>query len=172
MTQGTTSKDTFESTRELERTIAEGLWAARPRDLAWDKFTVDYMETGSMGRFVAIVYQDRQIVGRQSISHDMFWAAKRLRQGMYSPGKGTWLSMTLTVTPAGRGWEASYNYNEKPSGNSGTRYGLLRRRAVPLPPRRGPHPRLVQGRNAGRHLDPRLRASEMIGNHLTGIRLS
>lgn len=118
MTQGTTSKDTFESTRELERTIAEGLWTARPRELTWDKFTVDYMETGSMSRFVALVYQDRQIVGRQSISHDMFWAAKRLRQGMYSEGKGTWLSMTLTITSAGSGWEASYNYNQKPAWES------------------------------------------------------
>jgi len=33
---------------------------------------------------------------------------------MYTPGKGTWFSMTLKVTPKGDGWEAGYNYTEKP----------------------------------------------------------
>lgn len=118
MTQHSVATDPFEQARAEERIIAEGLWAAQPRELTWDKFTVDFMETGSMSRFVALVYQDRQIVGRQNISHDMFWAAKRLRQGMYSEGKGTWLSMTLTITPADIGWEASYNYNQKPAWES------------------------------------------------------
>ncbi len=35
-------------------------------------------------------------------------------KSMYKPGKGAWLSMTLKHHPKGDGWEADYNYTEKP----------------------------------------------------------
>ena len=115
MTQGTTSQDTFESTRELERTIAEGLWSTRPQDLVWDKLTNVRMQTGGTGGGVAIVYRDGREIGRRSVTDEMLFAAKRLRKAMYAPGKGAWFSMTLSITPAGDGWDATYNYNEKPA---------------------------------------------------------
>ncbi|MFJ4030071.1 hypothetical protein ACIPWF_22255 [Paenarthrobacter sp. NPDC089989] len=115
MTQLPDPTDAFERARAEERIIAEGLWAARPPEFTWDKFTVTFMETGGKCRFVALAYQDRRVVVRQNISHDTFGAAKRLRQTMYSPHKGTWLSMSLTITADGSGWEATYNYHKKPT---------------------------------------------------------
>ncbi|UKA48881.1 hypothetical protein LFT48_15740 [Arthrobacter sp. FW305-123] len=51
---------------------------------------------------------------RKRADTSVLLAAKKLREVMYEPGKGTWFSMTLKVTPKGDGWEADYNYTEKP----------------------------------------------------------
>ena len=107
--------DTFDRTRAEERIIAEGLWSTRPHDLAWDKFTNVRMQTGGTGGGVAIIYRDGREIGRRSVPDETLFAARRLRQTMYVEGKGTWLSMTLTITPAGDGWEATYNYYDKPA---------------------------------------------------------
>ncbi|AFR30127.1 hypothetical protein ARUE_c32460 [Arthrobacter sp. Rue61a] len=114
MTQGTTSQDTFESTRELERTIAEGLWAVRPQDIQWDEFAYVRSEIGSRASSIARAYLAGAEVKRIHVDNNVLIAARTLREVLYRPGKGTWLSMTLKVTPKGDGWEASYNYDEKP----------------------------------------------------------
>ena len=114
MMQGTTSQDTFESTRELERTIAEGLWAARPSDIEWDAMEYVRMETGGTGGSIAKFYLNGQECGRAHTAAAVLFAAKKLRKTMYQLGKGAWLSMSLTANPAGDGWESTYNYTDKP----------------------------------------------------------
>ena len=114
MTQGTTAQETFESTRELERTIAEGLWTARPLDIEWDTFAYVRSEVGGTASAIAKAYLDGAEMKRKHIDKSVVIAARTLRELMYKPGKGTWFSMILKVTPAGDGWEASYNYDQKP----------------------------------------------------------
>jgi hypothetical protein len=43
-------------------------------------------------------------------------AAVRLREAMFTPGAGTWFSMTMTVT-ADQQMDATYNYDELPVGD-------------------------------------------------------
>jgi len=104
----------FEEAHELERTIAEGLWAVRPQYLQWDEFVYVRSEIGSRGSSIAKVYGAGKELERKRADTSVLLAAKKLREVMYEPGKGTWFSMTLKVTPKGDGWEADYNYTEKP----------------------------------------------------------
>ena len=73
-------------------------------------------------------------VKRKHIDKSVVVAARTLRELMYKPGKGTWFSMTLGITPAGDGWEASFNYTEKPVWELGDPVNDLCPGAVPLPP--------------------------------------
>ncbi len=104
----------FEETRELEKTIAEALWAARPNDIEWDKFVYVRCEIGSRGSDIGKAYLSGQEVKRRHTDDATLVAAKKLREVMYEPGKGTWFSMTIKITPKGDGWEADYNYTDKP----------------------------------------------------------
>lgn len=99
--------------RAQERIIAGGLWAIRPQDRDWDRITYVFMETGGIGGSIAKIYAGDSLK-RARTANEMLFAAKRLREAMYQSGKGTWPSMTLTITPAGDGWESAYNYAEKP----------------------------------------------------------
>ncbi|WP_043470544.1 hypothetical protein [Arthrobacter sp. Rue61a] len=114
MTAGRESQKDFETTRALERTIAEGLWTARPLDIEWDTFAYVRSEVGGTASAIAKAYLDGAEIKRKHIDKSVVIAARTLRELMYRPGKGTWFSMTLSITPAGDGWEASYNYTEKP----------------------------------------------------------
>jgi hypothetical protein len=113
MTQPSSETDPFEEARVQERIIAERLWAIRPKNRAWDTITYTHMETGGTGGSIAKIHHEDNLE-RARAGNDVLFAAKRLREVMYQPGKGAWLSMTLTITPAGNGWESTYNYNEKP----------------------------------------------------------
>ncbi|AFR30128.1 hypothetical protein [Arthrobacter sp. Rue61a] len=90
MRQGATSQDTFESTRELERTIAEALWAARPNDIEWDTFAYVRSEVGGTASAIAKAYLDGTEMKRKHIDKSVVVAARTLRELMYKPGKGTW----------------------------------------------------------------------------------
>ncbi|MFE4194850.1 hypothetical protein ACFRJ9_03210 [Paenarthrobacter sp. NPDC056912] len=114
MTQQTTPQDRFEKARELERIIAEGLWAVRPQGIQWDEFAYVRSEIGSRASSIARAYLAGAEVKRMHVDNNVLIAARTLREGMYHPNRGTWFSMTLKVTPAGNGWEADYNYTEKP----------------------------------------------------------
>ncbi|WP_024817733.1 hypothetical protein [Arthrobacter sp. 31Y] len=114
MTQGTTSRDTFETTLKLERTIADGLWAVRPQDIQWDEFAYVRSEIGSRAGSIARAYVAGAEVKRIHVDNNVLIAARTLRDVMYRPNRGTWFSMTLKVTPKGDSWEADYNYTEKP----------------------------------------------------------
>lgn len=105
--------DTFQETRDQERIIAEGLWAIRPQDRAWDSITYVRNETGGVSSSIAKIYRGGEMK-RAGAADEVHFAAEKLREVMYQPGKGAWLSMTLTVTPAGDGWETTYNYTKKP----------------------------------------------------------
>ncbi|MFE4194848.1 hypothetical protein ACFRJ9_03200 [Paenarthrobacter sp. NPDC056912] len=114
MTQRTTPQDRFEKARELERTIAEGLWAVRPQATPWDSFVYVHNHIGGRGSSIAKIYHQSQLIGRESISSEVLFTVMDLRELMYKSGVGTWISMTLTITSGGNGWEADYNYTEKP----------------------------------------------------------
>ncbi|MFF2844504.1 hypothetical protein [Paenarthrobacter sp. NPDC057981] len=107
--------DQFEAARAEERIIAESLWSTRPIDKVWDKLTYVRMETGGTGGYTTVIYNSGQEIGRMDTEDEVLFAAKRLRQAMYLPGKGTWLSMTLSITPAGDGWECTFEYYDKPA---------------------------------------------------------
>ena len=104
----------FEGARELERTIAEGIWAIRPTDRAWDALVYVHNQIGSRGSSITKIYDHGELVQRASFADEILFTVDALREVMYTPGKGTWFSMTLKVTPKGDGWEAGYNYTEKP----------------------------------------------------------
>ena len=114
MTEQMSAGGSFEGARELERAIAEGLWAIRPQDKPWDSFAYVYMETGGTGGAIAKLYRDGLELERARPRKDVLVSAMKLREVTYQPGKGAWLSMTLTITPTGDGWETSYNYTDKP----------------------------------------------------------
>jgi hypothetical protein len=107
-------KDPFEQAREYERIIAEGIWVIRPTDIEWDSLVYVHNQTGGRGSSITKIYNNGELVQRASFADEILFTVDDLREVMYKPGKGSWLSMTLTVTPAGNGWEASYNYDEKP----------------------------------------------------------
>lgn len=104
----------FEEARELERTIAEELWAVRPQGIQWDEFAYVRSEIGSRASSIARAYLAGTEVKRIHVDTNVLIAARTLREVMYRPNQGTWFSMTLKVTPAGDGWEADYNYTQKP----------------------------------------------------------
>ncbi|MFE4194847.1 hypothetical protein ACFRJ9_03195 [Paenarthrobacter sp. NPDC056912] len=104
----------FEDTREQERIIAEDLWSLRPVGEEWDVLEYVRSQTGGRGRSVAKVYLNGEEVDRKGTSSAVIIAVKMLRNLMYAPGKGAWFSMSLRVTPEGDGWEADYNYTDKP----------------------------------------------------------
>jgi hypothetical protein len=106
-------KDTFQTARDQERIIAEGLWANRPQDREWDRITYVRNQTGGRGSEIAFIHSGTG-VKRAGTSDEIMFAAEDLRKAMCQPGKGAWFSMTLTITPAGDGWESTYNYTEKP----------------------------------------------------------
>lgn len=114
MTKESAQKDLFQTARDLERVIAEGLWAIRPEDRDWDTITYVRNSTGGVSSAISKIYKDGDEIGRARTSHEVMFAADDLRKAMYQPGKGAWFSVTLTITPAGDGWEATYNYTEKP----------------------------------------------------------
>ncbi|MBP2264797.1 exonuclease III [Pseudarthrobacter sp. PvP004] len=107
-------KDPFEQAREYERIIAEGIWAIRPTDRAWDALVYVHNQIGSRGSSITKIYDHGELVQRASFADEILFTVDDLREVMYRPGKGTWFSMTLKVTPKGDGWEADYNYTEKP----------------------------------------------------------
>ncbi|TQS92552.1 hypothetical protein EU811_09640 [Arthrobacter sp. TS-15] len=114
MTDSTASKDPFEQAREYERIIAEGLWDVRPLDMPWDLLEYVHNETGGLGSSIAKVYYMGEELKRLDPDDTVLIAALKLREVMYRPDQGTWFSTTLKITPKGDGWEASYNYTEKP----------------------------------------------------------
>lgn len=109
--------DAYQEQRDHERVIAEGLWAIRPQDRRWDRITYSRVETGGTAGSIVTIHDegddgnaDERLFAPRVVKD----AAHDLRRSMYKPGSGTWLSMTLTITSAGNGWEATYNYDEKP----------------------------------------------------------
>jgi hypothetical protein len=113
MAMHSTREDEFEAARDLERIIAEGLWSIRPQDRNWDKIVYTRLQTGGRGGQITFIHSNDE-VKRSKTSNEVTFAAGDLRDAMYQPGKGAWFSMTLTITPGGDGWEATYNYTEKP----------------------------------------------------------
>ncbi|MBP2264796.1 hypothetical protein J3A64_000260 [Pseudarthrobacter sp. PvP004] len=99
---------------ENSREPAEGLWAVRPQDIQWDEFAYVRSEIGSRASSIARAYLAGAEVKRIHVDNNVLIAARTLREVLYRPGKGTWLSITLKVTPKGDGWEASYNYDDRP----------------------------------------------------------
>lgn len=71
-------------------------------------------DIGSRASSNAKAYLTDHEVKRVHVNDNVLIAARTLREVMYKPGKGTWISMTLKITPKGDGWEADYNYTEKP----------------------------------------------------------
>ncbi len=114
MTQVATHLNNFEEARELERTIAETMWSIRPTDVSWDSLVYVHNQIGGLGSSITKIFHQGAVIDRRSIVKEVAFTVDDLREAMYKPGKGSWLSMTLTVTPAGNGWEADYNYTEKP----------------------------------------------------------
>jgi hypothetical protein len=106
-------QDTFQTVWDLEQIIAEGLWEIRPQDLDWDKIVYNRNQTGGTGDQIVFILSNVGIK-RAFSSKEITFAADDLREMMYQLGKGAWLAMTLTITPGGDGWEATYNYTEKP----------------------------------------------------------
>jgi hypothetical protein len=107
------NQNTFQAARDQERIIAEGLWSIRPQDRNWDKIVYTRNTTGGTSSSIAFIHSG-QDVKRAGTSPAVSYAADDLREVMYQPDKGAWLSMTLTITPAGDGWGSTYNYTEKP----------------------------------------------------------
>jgi hypothetical protein len=83
-------------------------------DIEWDTFAYVRSEIGGRASATAKAYLGDKEVKRRRTEDSVLLAAKNLREAMYKPGRGTWFSMTLSITPAGDGWEASFNYTEKP----------------------------------------------------------
>ncbi|MFJ4030072.1 hypothetical protein ACIPWF_22260 [Paenarthrobacter sp. NPDC089989] len=108
----------FEKARELEGIIAEGLWGIRP-DSEWDIVEYVVRETGSRGSSGVKVYLHGQEVDRIRPEDAWLIAALKLREVLYRPQKGTWLSMSIQITPKGGGWEVFYNYYDKPNWDLG-----------------------------------------------------
>ncbi|MFE4194849.1 hypothetical protein ACFRJ9_03205 [Paenarthrobacter sp. NPDC056912] len=114
MTHSTSSRDPFEQAREYERIIAEGVWSIRPTDMAWDSLVYVHNQIGSRGSSITKIFHRGALIDRRSIVKEILFTVDDLRDVMYRPNQGTWISMTLKVTPKGDGWEADYNYMEKP----------------------------------------------------------
>ena len=106
--------EAFEEAQEQERIIAEDMWSLRPLDAQWDAMEYVRSQIGGRGSSLAKVYVDGKEIDRKGTTPAVIFAVKRLRELMYLPGKGTWFSMRLRVEPTGDGWEASYNYNDRP----------------------------------------------------------
>jgi hypothetical protein len=105
--------DALQERRDYEQIIAEGLWAIRPQDRVWNRISYTRVETGTTAGSIVTI-QGEEEDERLFPARDVKDAARKLRAVMYTPGKGTWLSMNVTITPAGNGWESEYNYDKKP----------------------------------------------------------
>ncbi|BCW64139.1 hypothetical protein [Arthrobacter sp. StoSoilB22] len=114
MTASQPSKDPFEQAREYERIIAEAMWSVRPADTAWDSLVYVHNQIGSRGSSITKIFHRGDLIDRKSIIKEIAFTVDDLRELMYKPGKGTWFSMTIKITREGDGWEADYNYTEKP----------------------------------------------------------
>ena len=114
MTQPGEPTDVFEQAREYERIIAEGVWAIRPTAIEWDSLVYAHNQIGGRGSSITKIYNHGELVKRASFADEILFTVDDLREVMYRPGQGTWISMTLKVTPKGDGWEADYNFMEKP----------------------------------------------------------